>query len=455
MTDNPSPAFGGSLIVAGVASNTGKTTITLAALRAMVRQGLRVSSGKAGPDYIDPAYHRAASGTPCMNLDSFAMSADTLGRIAGILTNGFDFTLIEGVMGLFDGSAGGTGSTADVAGRLGLPVLLVLDVSGQSTSAGAIAHGFKTFDEKARIVGAVLNRVASPRHGELCRAAVEDAGIPVVSILPENLSIVRERRHLGLRQADEDPDLERFMESAADWFEEGTDWPAFTGLFETLSVETPGVSNKQSAGGWGLIPPSGHIAVASDLAFSFIYPHLLAAWKEGGARVSFFSPLAGEAPTPSADFIYLPGGYPELHAEALGRQRDFFGGLRRAAGSGIPIYGECGGYMTLGRTLTDASGQTHQMAGLLPVDFAIDRPKRRLGYRRAVLQGPALGEPADAPFYAHEFHYASAVHAEPYSENLKPLFEIEDATGEKLGPAGHLKGSVAGSFVHIIDRAAD
>ncbi len=450
MVDNPSPAQAGGLIVAGAASNTGKTTITLAALRAMVRRGLRVSSGKVGPDYIDPTYHRAASGAHCMNLDSFAMSEDTLGRIAGKLASGFDFTLIEGVMGLFDGSAAGTGSTADIAGRLGLPVLLVLDVSGQSASAGAIAHGFRTFDEKVRIVGTVLNRVASPRHGELCRAAVEDAGCPVVSILPEESSIVRERRHLGLRLAGEDPELKRFMESAADWFEGGTDWPAFTGLFEA-----PGVSNNHSTRGWGLIPPGGHIAVASDLAFSFVYPHLLAAWKDSGARVSFFSPLAGEDPTPSADAIYLPGGYPELHAEALSRRSDFFGGLHRAAESGIPVYGECGGYMTLGRTLTDASGRTHQMAGLLPVDFTIDRPRRHLGYRRAVLQGPALGESTSALFYAHEFHYASAAHAEPYSETLKPLFEIEDATGEKLGPAGHIKGSVAGSFVHIIDRAAD
>jgi cobyrinic acid a,c-diamide synthase len=453
MTDSPSSLAtvdGHGLIVAATASGTGKTTVALAALRAMARRNISVSSGKVGPDYIDPAFHRAASGAPCMNLDSFAMSDDTLNRIMGHLVSKADYTLIEGVMGLFDGSITGSGSTADIAGRFGLPVLLVVNISGQSDSAGAVVRGFMSHDENVKIAGAVLNQAASARHGDMCRAAVEKTGCPVISVLPREAALTREHRHLGLLQAQENTDLESFLENAANWFEQNTDWPAFLSLFVPPKLESGA-----QAGGGGFTPLGRRIAVASDVAFSFVYPHLLDRWRSKGAEISFFSPLAGETPDQDADAIYLPGGYPELHAAALSRKSGFFAALRAAADRSVSIFGECGGYMVLGNSLTDTKGRAHPMAGLLPADFTIENPERRLGYRTATLQTPALAESAGARFRAHEFHYASISRTEPYSETLKPLFEIENAKGEHLGAAGHVKGPVSGSFVHLIDKLAD
>ncbi|MFP6892029.1 MAG: cobyrinate a,c-diamide synthase [Nitrospinota bacterium] len=453
MPDRPSVPranSAGSLIIAGTASNTGKTTVTLAALRAMRRKGLSVSSAKAGPDYIDPAFHRTASGAECMNLDTYAMSAGTLNHILGGLQERSEYTLIEGVMGLFDGSAVGPGSTAEIAGRFGLPVLLTVNVAGESESAAAVVRGFMTHNEKVRIAGAVLNQAASARHGEMCRVAVEKVGCPVISVLPRQTDLALEGRHLGLKQAEEAPDLEAFMERAADWFERHTDWPAFLSLFRP-----PGIGPRPGPAEWGTAPPGAHTAAASDRAFRFFYPHLAAAWRERGAKISLFSPLAGETPHPAADAIYFPGGYPELHAREIAGKKELFGALRRAAGRGVPIFGECGGYMILGESITDGEGRTHPMAELLPVEFTMQDPERHLGYRKAALREAALGEEAGARFHAHEFHYASIRRTDPYSDSLKALFEMADSEGNPLGPAGHMKGSVAGSFIHIIDRVRD
>jgi len=453
MTENsPPPATvdGRGLIIAATASGTGKTTVTLAALRAMARRNISVSSGKVGPDYIDPAFHRAATGTPCMNLDSFAMSNNTLNHIMGHLISAADHTLIEGVMGLFDGSIAGSGSTADIAGRFELPVLLLVNISGQSDSAGAVVRGFMSHDENIKIAGAVLNQAASARHGEMCRVAVEKTGCPVISILPREPELTREHRHLGLLQALENADLESFLDNAANWFEQNTDLPAFLSLFAP-----PKLQRGAQGGDCGISPFGRRIAVANDVAFSFIYPHLLDCWKSKGVELSFFSPLAGESPDQSADAIYIPGGYPELHAATLSLQSGFFAALRAAADRGVSIFGECGGYMVLGESLTDIKGHTHPMAGLLPAEFTIENPERNLGYRTATLLTPALAESIGTSFRAHEFHYASISRTEPYSETLKPLFEIENAKGERLGIAGHIKGPVSGSFVHLIDKFSD
>ncbi len=446
----PATSEGSGLIIAATASGTGKTTVTLAALRAMARQNISVSSGKVGPDYIDPAFHRAASGLPCMNLDSFAMSNNTLNQIMATTISAADYTLIEGVMGLFDGSIAGSGSTADIAGRFELPVLLVVNVSGQSDSVGAVVRGFMSHDKSIKIAGAVLNEVASVRHGDMCRAAVENTGCPVISVLPRESALTREHRHLGLLQASENTDLESFLDNAARWFEQNTDWPAFLSLFTPPRLHVGAQENDS-----GTTPLGRHISIASDVAFSFVYPHLLNCWRSKGTEVSFFSPLAGEAPAEGADAIYLPGGYPELHAATLSRQRGFFAAIRAAANRDVSIFGECGGYMVLGESLTDTEGHSHPMAGLLPLEFTIENPERRLGYRTATLQMPALAENAGTRFRAHEFHYASISRTEPYSETLKPLFKIEDARGKYLGKAGHTKGSVSGSFVHLIDKVAE
>ena len=438
---------GRGLILAGVASGTGKTTVTLAALRAMRRRGLSVSSGKVGPDYIDPDFHRAATGGFCANLDTYAMGPGTLHRLLSRLSKSGDYILIEGVMGLFDGAASGKGSTADLAEYTGLPVALVVDVSGQSASVSAGVKGFRDFRPGAKVEAVILNRVASDRHEEMCRSALDEIGCPVVSALPRNPDLAKKHRHLGLEQAEEIPRLEELIERAAEWFEAHTDWDLFLSLFDFIRA------GEKDEPVRGPAPLGAHIAVASDVAFRFFYSHLAVAWEERGARVSFFSPLGDEAPHPAADAVFLPGGYPELHAGEISRRENFLNGLRQAARRSIPVYGECGGYMVLGESLRDEAGRVHPMAGLLPLRTTISPPERRLGYRELNLLQDALGEKAGARFRAHEFHYASIEEAEAYSKSLKPLFEAEDAQGESLGLAGHMKGSVAGSFIHLIDRA--
>jgi cobyrinic acid a,c-diamide synthase len=445
-----SPGDAKGLIVAGTASRTGKTTVTLAALRAMRRRGLSVSSGKVGPDYIDPEFHRAATGGFCTNLDPYAMGTGTLRRLMSHLAKS-EYVLIEGAMGLFDGSAGGGGSTADLAAHLGLPVVLVVDVSGQSASVSAVVQGFRNFRPDVKVEAVILNQVGSARHEKMCRRALDGIGCPVISALPRNPDLVKEHRYLGLKQAEEIPDLEELLERAADWFEGHTDWDLFSSLFESVHAEEK-VDEKVDAE-WGIPPLGAHVAVASDVAFRFFYPHLALAWEDRGARVSFFSPLADEAPHPAADAIFLPGGYPELHAGEIGGNGNFLNSLRQAARKSIPIYGECGGYMVLGESLRDRAGVVHPMAGLLPIQTTIAPPRRHLGYRELLLQQEIFGDKACARLRAHEFHYASIEEAQPYSGSLQPLFEATDSEGEKLGPAGHVKGPVAGSFIHLIDRA--
>jgi cobyrinic acid a,c-diamide synthase len=438
---------GRGLILAGTASRTGKTTVTLAALRAMRRRGLSVASGKVGPDYIDPDFHRAATGGFCTNLDTYAMGPGTIQRLLSRLSSSGDYTLIEGVMGLFDGSASGEGSTADLAEHTRLPVALVVDVSGQSVSVAAVVKGFRNFRPGVKVEAVILNQVASARHEEMCRAALGGIGCPVVSALPRNPDLSKKHRHLGLEQAEEIPRLEELIERAADWFEAHTDWDLFLSLFDSIRVD------EKASPGWGAPPLGSHIAVASDVAFRFFYSHWAAAWEECGAQISFFSPLADEAPRPEADAVFLPGGYPELHAEKISRSGNFLSGLREAARRQVPVYGECGGYMVLGESLRDEAGRVHPMAGLLPIRTTISPPERRLGYRELNLLRDALGEKAGARFRAHEFHYASIEEVQGYSDTLTPLFEAAGAQGESLGPAGHMKGSVAGSFIHLIDRA--
>ena len=433
------------LIIAAPASGQGKTTVTLGLLRAFRNAGRRVAALKVGPDYIDPAFHAAAAGGVCGNLDSWAMRPGVLARQAAAAADGSELVLMEGVMGLFDGAADGRGSTAEVAKRTGWPVVLVVDGSGMAASVGALLKGFLTFDPDLQPVAVIFNRVASPRHLALLRAASEALALPCLGGLPRNAELVVPSRHLGLVQAGEREDLEAFLEAAAEQISAQIDLLALEALAGPLSLKT--VERAAS------LPPLGQrIAVARDLAFAFCYPFHLEGWRASGAEISFFSPLADEAPDPSADAIFLPGGYPELHAGRLAGNQRFLGGLREAAAAGRVLYGECGGYMVLGESLEDAEGESHHMAGLLPVKTSFARSGRHLGYRRASLSAASpLGDKGMA-YRGHEFHYASQVAGPVSGDDPAPLFACEDALGHVLEMQGARRGSVMGSFIHLIDR---
>jgi cobyrinic acid a,c-diamide synthase len=330
------------------------------------------------------------------------------------------------------------GNAADLAARFALPVLLVLDVSGQSQSAAAIAHGFATYDPGVRICGVVLNQVASQRHRDGVSEAMLGIGLPVLGCVMRNPAIALPERHLGLVQAGEHGELATYLDRLADLAERELNLDAI------LACAAP-VTHAPAAPAQALRPPGQRIALASDAAFSFIYAHLLQSWRLAGAEVLPFSPLADAAPPEDCDACWLPGGYPELHAAQLADAKRFQHGLRNFAGT-RPVHGECGGYMVMGRTLQDAAGTIHEMAGLLDHASSFAQRKLHLGYRQATLLGPCPLGAAGAVLRGHEFHYASTSEAGADA----PLARLCDARGQDLGPAGGRRGLASGSYFHAI-----
>ncbi|MBT6138288.1 MAG: cobyrinate a,c-diamide synthase [Rhodospirillaceae bacterium] len=432
------------LIIAAPASGSGKTTITLGLLRALSRRGLAVASAKVGPDYIDPGFHTAASGQACRTLDGWAMRPETLARQIGALDG--EIIITEGVMGLFDGAAkpgaGDDGSTAGLAASTGWPVVLVVDCARQAQSVAALVAGFQQHRSDVRLAAVVLNRVGSERHREMLQAALEPLGIPVLGAIRRAKTITLPSRHLGLVLAEEHRALESFIDTAADLVSEGLD------LDLLHSLAKP--AHAKSRGSTVSIPPLGQrIAVARDQAFAFVYPHILEDWRAAGAEILTFSPLAGEAPDVAADAVYLPGGYPELHAGTIAANTKMLVRLREMADAGCPIHGECGGYMVLGDGLIDGDGVRHAMAGLLSLTTSFAEPQMTLGYRRAELLGNTVLGSAGSGFRGHEFHYASEIE----TGADEPLLRAHDASGRDLGDHGLRRGSVTGAFLHLIDRA--
>jgi cobyrinic acid a,c-diamide synthase len=437
---------GRGLIFAAPKSGSGKTLIVAGLLRHLRERGIRVVAAKCGPDYIDPTFHALASGAPCFNLDPWAMRPGTLASLIDELECAAELVLCEGVMGLFDGAGpdGEAGSTAELARFTGWPVVLVVDVGGQGASVAALVAGFSRHDARVPLAGVILNRVASERHRALLTDAIARhlPDLPVLGAVTRDDALSLPARHLGLVPAGERCDASALLERAGAQIGEALDVDRLIGLARPSRFG-------DSAGATGLPPLGRHIAVARDDAFLFAYEATLTGWRRQGMAMSFFSPLADEAPDPAADAVYLPGGYPELHAGKLAGAPQFLEGLRLAATAGKTIYGECGGYMVLGEALTDGNRETHRMAGLLPVHTSFATPRRHLGYRAArLLSSGPLGR-AGAPFRGHEFHYASIVE----EGNADPLFTVADASGADLGRAGMQRGRIAGSFIHLIDRA--
>jgi cobyrinic acid a,c-diamide synthase len=431
-----------ALIIAAPQSGAGKTTATLALLAALTQRGQRVRAAKAGPDYIDPAFHAAATGAPSVNLDSWAMAPDLLDALAAQAASDAGVFVIEGVMGLFDGApgaAGRRGATADLAARYGLPVVLVLDVARQAQSAAALVRGFAAHDSAVRIAGVILNRVGSERHRALVGEAIAAVGVPVLGAVPRDAGLTLPERHLGLVQAAEHGDLKTLFARLAAMAEQHFDLDGIVGCAAPLKLRRATPPHP------ALSPPGQRIALASDRAFSFVYPHVVDAWRRAGAEILPFSPLADEPPPGHADCCWLPGGYPELHAPTLAAAGNFSDGLRRFAQT-RPVHGECGGYMVLGRSLQDAGGRIHPMTGLLGHSTSFSKRKLHLGYRSArLLSDCALGR-TGAILRGHEFHYATLENA----GDDEGLAEIFDAEGRALGPSGGRRGRITGSFFHAI-----
>ncbi|OAM75064.1 cobyrinic acid a,c-diamide synthase [Devosia elaeis] len=425
------------LVIAAPRSGSGKTLVTLGLLAALRRAGRVVAPAKTGPDYIDPVFLGRAAGRDAVNLDPWAMSSAQLRALAAQQATGADLLLVEGVMGLFDASADGHGSTADLAAHLGLPVILVVDADRQSQSVAPLVSGFANWRSDVRIAGIVLNRVASARHERMLARALAQVRLPLLGAIPRRAELVVPERHLGLVLPDEVDGFSLFLDAAAENIGDFIDLAALESLAALVAA-----SDAPPAA----LPPLGQrIAIARDSAFAFLYPHLLDGWRSAGAELHFFSPLADEAPADHADAIFLPGGYPELHGPALAAATSFHAGLRAARDRNALIYGECGGFMALGEALVDSHGTSHAMAGLLPIITRIDRPKRVLGYRRLLHDSPL---PWPQGLNGHEFHYSSAKQS-----GLPPLFEALDAECIRQMPMGAVLGRVMGSYAHVIAGA--
>jgi cobyrinic acid a,c-diamide synthase len=433
------------LIIAAPTSGSGKTLVTLALLRLARDAQIAVASAKVGPDYIDPAFHAAATGRPCLNLDPWAMRPETRAALIARLAETAELILCEGVMGLFDGATATAGSTADVAAATGWPVILVVDVRAQAASVGAVVLGFARYRGDVRVAGVIFNRVGGEKHLRVLTEAVARATPEIVVLggLPRSPALTLPERHLGLVQAAEHPDLEGFLAGATQSVARHID------LDRLFALATPATETEAACQPAVPLPPLGQrIAVARDAAFAFSYAAILDGWRAAGAEILPFSPLADEPPHAEADAVYLPGGYPELHAGTLANHARFLDGLRRAAGRGAVILGECGGYMVLGSGLIDGQGDRHAMAGLLPLETSFAERRLHLGYRVAEVAGDSPLGPDGCRFSGHEFHYATVTGE---GEGM-PLFSLTDADGRPLGMAGRRSGRVMGSFIHLIDQ---
>ncbi|MGY6411978.1 MAG: cobyrinate a,c-diamide synthase [Alkalilacustris sp.] len=438
----PPPA---GLVIAAPASGAGKTTVTLGLLRAFRDAGLRVQPFKNGPDYIDPAFHRAAAGVASFNLDLWAMDAGLLQAVASQATSA-DLVIAEGSMGLYDGAAdrgvSGRGSGAELAQRFGWPVVLVLDVAGQAQSAAATALGFARHPEAPPFAGVILNNVAGAKHEAMIREEMARLGLPVFAALPRRRDMELPERHLGLVQAGEQPGLEDILGRLGGLLRDQADLEAL----RAAAGSAAGSASGPAPGGWPK-PPAQRIALAQDAAFSFAYPHLLEGWRRAGAEILPFSPLADEAPDLNADLVWLPGGYPELHAGRIAAAGRFMAALRAHAAT-RPVHGECGGYMVLGAALIDADGTRHPMAGLLGLVTSYAQRRLHLGYRRAVLAAPLPGHAPGAALLGHEFHHSTVI-----EQPDAPLATVTDAAGRPVPETGSHRGSVTGSYFHLIAEA--
>ncbi len=426
------------LMMATTASGNGKTLLTMGLLAAFRARDLTLQPGKAGPDYIDPAFHSAVSGMPSLTFDSFAMTDEMLHNLAQYAA-GRHF-VVEGVMGLFDGAASGGGTSHELARILGLNLVLILNVKGTSDTAAYLADGIKRHCQDISFAGVILNHLGSPRHADQIERALDAFEIPCLGRFWYDDELLIPTRHLGLVQATEcirSDDWQTFLARLTEAVETGLDVDKLAQLATRPDNPEPPLPCPSFS------PPGQRIAVAHDIAFGFSYEHIMRGWRDAGAEILPFSPLADDAVCEDADFIYLPGGYPELHLPKLSTATSFHNSLRQAAIRGCPTYGECGGFMTLGTAICDADGIPWPMAGLLKLTTSFATPKRTLGYRflnteKGLFAGSWAG---------HEYHVTQAI-----EQDGEPLFSVKDSYGKPRGTAGLVDGSVQGSYMHLIAR---
>ena len=431
-----------TVVIAGVRSGVGKTTIATGIMGALTRRGLRVQPFKAGPDYIDPSYHQLACGVPSRNLDTWLLPHPTVQELFQRAGSDSDVCVVEGVMGVFDGHSSLTedGSTAELAKLIDAPVVLIADASKVARSVAAEVLGYQQFDPDLRIAGVILNGVGGPRHMEFCQPQIEaTTGLPVLGYLPRRQELVQPERHLGLIPTVEGTVARQWYDTLIDQVEETIDLEAILGLAATArpSPATPTVYPVER------VPKRARIGVAQDKAFSFYYQDSLDLLEAWGAEIVPFSPIEDESLPPGVGGLYLGGGFPELFARELASNGPMHSSIRDAVNRGVPVYAECGGLMYLGSNLTGQDGIDYPMIGLIPAASSMSNARLTLGYREveALSDGPLLRE--GQRIRGHEFHW-STLDQEP--EPRESVYRVVNQDGR---PDGFQAGSVWASYIHI------
>lgn len=399
--------LGPRLVIAGTHSGVGKTTVATGLMAALRSSGLQVASAKVGPDFIDPGYHRVATGRPARNLDAWMGGAESLGPLAGRASAGADVLVIEGVMGLFDGSVDSvaegvlaTGSTAELGVLLNAPIILVVDGASMSASVGALVHGYQSFHPRVQVSGVILNRVGSDIHEQLLREALAGLSIPIVGVIRRHDDLTWRDRHLGLIPVAEQPQL------VADSIRRlGQVIASSCDLQQIMTIARSAPS--QGVEDVALPSPSGRarIAVAGGAAFSFTYPDNLEALTAAGAEIVPFDPLRDSDLPDATDGVIIGGGFPEVYAGGLAANTRLLSAVRERLRTGLVVWAECGGLLWLSTGLTDLDGHRHEMVGAVAGEGVMTR-RLTLGYRTATTQqSNPLGE-AGLVLRGHEFHYS-------------------------------------------------
>ena len=437
-----------AFVIAGTNSGCGKTLVSLAVMAALRARGLTVAPFKAGPDFIDPTLHAAVCGRASHNLDPWMCGPEAARAILLRHARGADVAVVEGVMGVFDGISGSSeeGSTAALAKLLGLPVALVLDARSMARSVAALALGYTSYDPELSIAGLILNRVGSANHAALLREAIETSpDLPssarILGLLPRDEALALPSRHLGLVTAQDNPLDPDLVARLARWAGDNLDLTRLLNACPALEFPEPEKAPAPAA----RVRPV-RIGIAQDAAFCFTYAENLRLLEAAGAELVPFSPLADTTLPPGLRGLYLPGGYPELHAARLAANAGLRAEIKSFSAAGRPVYAECGGFMYLMDSITGPDGRPHPMCGVFAMAATMLERFAALGYREAVTTRDSFLGPAWTMARGHEFHYSSPTSADPDAE---PLYKVRDRHGWTNQAEGFQKGNTLGSYIHL------
>ena len=431
-----------AIVIAGVRSGVGKTTIATGIMGALKRRGYQVQPFKAGPDYIDPSYHELACGVPSRNLDTWLIPHSTVLELFQRAASRRHISVVEGVMGVFDGHSSLTeeGSTAELAKLLDIPVVLVADAGKVARSVAAEVLGYQQFDPALRIAAVILNGVGGPRHLEFCKPQIEETtGLPVLGYLPRRDQLVQPERHLGLIPTIEGTVARHWYDALVAQVEETIDLDRIVQIAATCN--TPAA--QPVAYPEDTLPKRARIAIARDKAFSFYYQDSLDLLEAWGAEMAPFSPLEDSRLPEGIGGLYLGGGFPEMFADELSQNKAMHTAILRAVSRGVPVYAECGGLMYLGRSLSDLDGAQFPMVGAIPAVSAMSDQRLTLGYREVESRTDSPLMPRGHRVRAHEFHWSTL------DEPPRPEQAVYRVVDQDNRPDGFQVGSVWASYVHI------